>query len=721
MKASLPPDEPQRLAALRRYEVLDTLPEAAFDDLALLASQICQTPIAAISLVDEDRQWFKSRIGIDATETPRAVSFCAHAILNQDELLEVKDATLDARFADNPLVTSDPRIRFYAGAPLVTPEGQALGSLCVIDRAPRRLTAEQLAALRTLSRHVVAQLELHRGARELEHEVAERRRSEQALRASEQFLQDTLDALSSEIVILDESGRIVAANAARNRFARENPQLTGGEGTGANYLELCDRTQGECAEDAQVLARGIRAVMDGETAEFHREYPCHSPTARRWFIMHVTRFGPAGAGRVVIAHVDITKRILAAERLRVNDLAIKAVSQGVIIAGADRLILTANRAFSEITGYSEAEIVGRNCKFLQGPLTDPGTVEAIRVAQRHGVEFAGEILNYRKDGAAFWSELTVSPVRDEQGRLSHFIGVIRDISARKVAEGELGKLHVQLMDVSRQAGMAEVATSVLHNVGNVLNSVNVSTTLLGDRLRKNRTASFGKVAALVREQAADLPGFFARDPRARQLPTYLEQFALHLNSEQAGMLTEIEDLRKNIEHIKDIVAMQQDYAKASGLTELARPADLIEDALRMNAASRYRHAVEVIKEVGDVPPIPVDKHKVLQVLVNYLRNAKQACDESGGSDKRIILRAGLRGDRVFFSVTDNGVGIAAENLKRIFNHGFTTKKNGHGFGLHSAANAAAEMGGSVSVHSDGAGCGATFTLELPSRMAAAAA
>lgn len=169
--------EAERLVALRRYRILDTEPERAFDDLALLASQICGTPIALITLVDEHRQWFKARVGMTATETSRAVSFCTHAIQHPG-LFVIPDARQDVRFAANPQVTGDPYIRFYAGAPLITPEGQALGTLCVVDRTPRTLTPEQVQALEALRRQAEAQLELRRNLLELEQALGERDRAE---------------------------------------------------------------------------------------------------------------------------------------------------------------------------------------------------------------------------------------------------------------------------------------------------------------------------------------------------------------------------------------------------------------------------------------------------------------------------------------------------------------------------------------------------------------
>ena len=277
---------------------------------------------------------------------------------------------------------------------------------------------------------------------------------------------------------------------------------------------------------------------------------------------------------------------------------------------------------------------------------------------------------------------------------------------------ELEQTHTQLLEASRQRGMAEVATSVLHNVGNVLNSVNVSASLVVESVKSPGAASMAKVAALLREHALDLGSYLASDPKGRHIPALLEQLAGDWLGQQQVVVKELESLRANIEHIKEIVAMQQSHAKILGSPEIVNVSDLVEDSLRMNAASLIEHEVRVVREFEKVPPISVEKHKVLQILVNLVRNAKQACDELVDAKRRMTLRIAQVDDRIRISVSDNGAGIAPENLTRIFAHGFTTRKDGHGFGLHSGALAATELGGSLSAHSDGPGKGATFTLEL---------
>jgi signal transduction histidine kinase len=261
--------------------------------------------------------------------------------------------------------------------------------------------------------------------------------------------------------------------------------------------------------------------------------------------------------------------------------------------------------------------------------------------------------------------------------------------------------------------MAEVATGVLHNVGNVLNSVNVAVGCVGESLRKTSPARLSKVLEMLRAHRENLGAYLSEDPKGRQIPEYLEQLAAFCAAENKRALDEISHLEKNIEHIKDIVAMQQSYAKVSGVTELVPVADLVEDALRMDLSSLVRHDIRITREFQTDARITVDKHKVLQILVNLVRNAKQACDESGKAEKNLIIRAASDSERVRIEVSDNGVGIPAENLDRIFNHGFTTRHDGHGFGLHSGALAAREIGGALKVHSGGPGAGATFTLELP--------
>jgi GAF domain-containing protein len=215
MSAPAPKDEKKRLNVLWQYEVLDTVPEEVFDDLTELAARICEAPIALITLVDKSRQWFKSKVGISLTETSRDISFCAHAIM-QNDLFIVPDASKDERFANNSLVTTDPKIRFYAGAPLISPDGYPLGTLCVIDKIPRELRLEQKQALRILARHVVSQLELRRRSRELAEASRQREQMQSELNQARADVEKLRGALAQ---LQAKRSKSRASRSARRRAA----------------------------------------------------------------------------------------------------------------------------------------------------------------------------------------------------------------------------------------------------------------------------------------------------------------------------------------------------------------------------------------------------------------------------------------------------------------------------------------------------------------------
>ncbi len=288
------------------------------------------------------------------------------------------------------------------------------------------------------------------------------------------------------------------------------------------------------------------------------------------------------------------------------------------------------------------------------------------------------------------------------------------MEARLGALAQLAEAQNSLMEMSRKSGMAEVATGVLHNVGNVLNSINVSTTLVIERLQQSRVTNLSKAADLLAGHGGRLGEFFDSDPKGRHLPGYLISLARHLADEQSSLVGEMTSLREKVDHVKEIVSMQQSYARVSGVIETVSLVSLVEDALKLNEGALARHEVRVVRDYREDPLVAVDKHKVLQILLNVIRNAKYALDESTRADKVLTVRIHSASDQwVQLDVIDNGIGIAGENLTRIFSHGFTTRLDGHGFGLHSGAIAARELGGSLEAFSEGLGCGATLTLKLP--------
>lgn len=431
---------------------------------------------------------------------------------------------------------------------------------------------------------------------------------------------------------------------------------------------------------------------------------------------------------------SVRRQITAVERatasLRESEARIRTIvdtaMDAVVTMDHEGRIVGWNPQATTIFGYSSEETLGRELADLIIP-------PAVRAAHRAGLEHfmktgEGRVINRRieiaamhRNGSEIPIELAISPLRS--GDKISFGAFVRDLTGQKRAEVEREELHNRLLTASRQAGMAEVATGVLHNVGNALNSVNVSNNVVTERLRHSELTSLQKAIEMLRENLPHLPHYLATDDRGRHLPGFLIEVSQCLGDEQKAMMQEMESLGRGLDHIRHIVGAQQMHAKHGVVLQKVRPDELVDTALEMNRESFTKHKIMIDRDLGEeLPAMPLDKHKVLQVLVNVISNAKNAVCEGRALERRISVSVQQvlsgSGKVVRFQITDNGMGIAPENIARIFGYGFTTRSAGHGFGLHSAANAAREMGGNLTAASGGTGLGATFTLDLPAEVAA---
>ena len=299
-----------------------------------------------------------------------------------------------------------------------------------------------------------------------------------------------------------------------------------------------------------------------------------------------------------------------------------------------------------------------------------------------------------------------------------------EINNRRKAEAEKEKLYQQLMQASRQAGMADVASSVLHNVGNVLNSINVSTDTLLKTLKKPLVGDVCRIASLFHEHQHNLQEFLSIDPKGKQIPSYLGLVAESLSGSHQTIQSELDSLVKKVDHIKQVILSQQDIARATNIREASSAEELAEQALMMALPEPEKYRIHVERKYGVVPTIMTDRHQVLQILVNVITNAKNSMIEHTGEIRHLTVRIGVpSGGKavVRFEVSDTGGGIKAENISKLFAQGFTTRKEGNGLGLHSSAIVAKNLGGTLQAQSEGEGRGATFTLELPLRLAEVAA
>lgn len=526
-EAPFPENEPERLRALQAFDVLDTPPEDNFDDLTKLATTICQTPIALISFVDSSRQWFKSTCGINAKETPRNIAFSAHAILDPG-LMIVKDALTDSRFADNPWVTAEPHIRFYAGMPLRTAEGLTLGTLCVIDRVPRELSLDQQEALKVLAKQVIAQVELRQ--------------------------------------------------YNKNRKVYE--------------------------EEMALRDRSLDSAVNG----------------------------------ILIANVSLP----------------------------DMPTVYCNAAFEKITGYTREEVLGRNCRFLQGKDRDQPGLLLIREALRDGTEARAELRNYKKDGTLFWNEFYLAPVKDAQGIVTHFIGVQNDITQRKEQEAALAEKTNEL--ARSNAELQQFAYVASHDLQEPLRMVASYTQLLrkryGGKLDKDADEFIG----------------FAVDgaTRMKRLIHDLLEYS-RVGSESKPF--ELTDCEMVFQHVMSNLS--------SSIHE--HHADITHDAL---------------------PRIQAFRTLLTQVFQNLIGNALKF---HGDSKPKIHIGAKPLPDGWEFSVRDNGIGIPPDQLNRIFlifqRLHSREEYPGTGIGLAICKRIVEQHGGEIWVKSE-QGKGSTFGFTI---------
>ncbi|MEP6994839.1 MAG: PAS domain S-box protein [Acidobacteriota bacterium] len=424
MAAPRPENEPRRLEALRRLRVLDTAPEQAFDDLAFLASHICGTPMALVSLIDADRQWFKARVGVVQSETPREVAFCAHAILGKD-LFVVPDAAADRRFAENPLVTGDPGIRFYAGAPLVTSDGYAVGTLCVMDRKPRNLTPEQTKALGALSRQVVMQMELRRLLQ------MEREEADELIHEKDASLHILVDQMPAVLWTTDRELRFLDSMGAGLAKLDQTP----GGNRGVSLFAYFKTTDPEFEPIA-----AHRRALEGESVAYEVTWK------GRTFQAHVDPMhDPDGTVRGVIGVAfDVTERVQAQKELERSvsllQATIDATADGILVVDAGGKMVHFNLPFVEIWGIpdeiAESRDESRAMAFVLDQLKEPAAfVKKVMTLYAQPSAVSHDQL-YLKDGRIIERDSLPQVV---DGRTVGRVWSFRDVTERKQVEEEVEK------------------------------------------------------------------------------------------------------------------------------------------------------------------------------------------------------------------------------------------------------------------------------------------
>lgn len=409
--------------------------------------------------------------------------------------------------------------------------------------------------------------------------------------------------------------------------------------------------------------------------------------------------------------LESTRDELVASRYYVDNI-LRSMADSLLVINADMTIGAVNPSLLNLLGYQENELIGESPGLIFGEEFAQGAI--IETLLLQGSVSGVESSFITHEGQKIPISVSGSMMQNQQGQFQGLVCVAQDITERKRMEEEKLQLHEQLLDTSRQLGMAEVAAGVLHNVGNVLNSINVSIGLITDLVKNSMVGDVGRISQLLVKHREDLGTYLSQNSKGKQIPGYLEKLSGQLVEEKRVALLELHRLREYAGHAQQCVAAQQDLAKPSEMTEPVCLAELVDEALAANQDMVEESHIEVIREFEDVPQVIVDKHQVLQVLVNVIRNACQAMESL--PLKRLIVRVKLiigPPDSICLEIQDTGKGITQDDLTKIFGQGYSAKYGGRGLSLHHGALMAKNMGGALRVQSEGVGKGAIFFLDLP--------
>ncbi len=767
----IPDNEDARLAALHSLRILDTPFEERFDRITRTTARLFRVPVALVSLVDENRQWFKSCHGLDTRETPRNVSFCSHAILSDGPLI-IEDARLDPRFADNPLVTGKPHVIFYAGQPLSGPGGHKLGTLCLIDHRPRLFAEDERTALRDLAAWV-----------ELELGVAR--------------MQTLISCLADAMLIFDNRGVIEEANpAAEALFSRSRPELIG------HQIESCLPTYDQ--EPRERL--GIEAVdRAGNHCDGDRLELAGRRLDRTTFPVEISISRAVWGGRHVFFSIlhDLTTRKAAEEQLRLQGEALTAAANGIVITSHKGIIQWVNPAFRSLTGYAEDEVIGQSTRLLKSGHQDPSYYATLWQTITRGEVWHGELINRRKDGSRYTEEMTITPVTDESGRVGHFIAIKQDITARKEAETKLRETLLQLEAQFRKADQARSETSAILDAtkeamllmapdGGVLDvnrrfeqffsvvaaemedrpfshflpaarrifaEPETFAAMLSDTCADNRQR-FKETVAQVWPQKRELELFstpvstregnflgrlyvFRDITRERQVDRMKSEFVSLVSHELRTPITSIMGYMDlvldgdagplNDEQREYLGIAKRNTARLSSLVgDLLNVSRLDSGAVHLKSATldirklvaevvqllspaiREKGQIIIRELPSDLPVVSGDSDRLTEVITNLLSNAHKYTLAGGV----ITVSARASGNKIVLSVRDTGVGLSPEEQSQLFTKFYradnpsTKKVGGTGLGLWITRSLVEMHGGAVTVESV-PGKGSTFSFTLP--------